>query len=173
MDELLVYISYDPYEYTNYFHLAVNNEVVIEYCAEESVDSLFDIITAKESRGKNFKLYVVQDEKALEWDYLRAFQDHGIEMHPVVIDKDSGQLCQIMSALFDGEYGVSGEDDTSNRKLIKIVYVGNCVLQKDTYEADETLRQAEEILNRGGEEMTELARIIREKYERMDRHGQF
>ena len=34
-------------------------------------------------------------------------------------------------------------------------------------EIEKTLVQAEEILKNGGEEMTELARIIKEKYERM------
>ena len=75
-----------------------------------------------------------------------------------------------MNVLFDREYEISGKDDVSNKKLINIVYSGNCVLQKDNYKTGEILRQAETILNRGGEEMTELARIIKEKYDRMERY---
>ena len=70
-----------------------------------------------------------------------------------------------MNALFRGEYKVSSKDDASNKKLINIVYSGYCALQKDSCETGEALRKAEEILNHGGEEMTELARIIEEKYE--------
>ncbi len=170
MDKLLIYISYDQYEYANYFHLAVNDNVIIEYYTEEKVDNLFEMIIEKESKVKIFELYVVQDENALEWDYIQKFQDYGIETHPVS-NKDSEQLCQIMNTLFDGEYKVSGEDDISDSKPINILYFGNCVLQKDNYETNETLSQTEEIFNCGCGEMTELARIIREKYERMDRHG--
>lgn len=169
MDKLLIYISYDQYEYTNYFHLAINDDVVIEYRPEEKVDDLFKTIIEEESVNKSFELYIVQDENASEWDYLKAFQEYGIEIHPIS-NTDTEQLCQVMNTLFDGEYGIGGKDDISNKKLIGILYSGNCVSQRDNCETGETLKQAEEILKRGGEEMTELARIIREKYERMNRH---
>lgn len=169
MDKVLIYISYAQFEYTNYFHLAVNNEVVNEYCSEENVDLLFEKIIEKESNAKTFELFVVQDENALEWDCLEAIQKHGIEIHPLS-DKKTDYLCQIMNLLFDGEYGISGKDDVLNKKLIHIVCSGNCFLQKDNCVSDEALKQAEEILKSGGEEMTELARIIKEKYERMNRH---
>lgn len=169
MDKLLIYISYDQYEYTNYFHLVVNDDVIIEYCSEEKVDRLFEMIIEKENRVKSFELHVIRDENALEWDYHKAFQEHGIEIY-TVNSNDPEKICQIMNARFDGKYGVCGKDDATNKKLINILYSGNCVFQKENYETGETLRQAEEILNRGGEEMTELARIIREKYERIDTH---
>ena len=50
MDKLLIYISYDQYEYANYFHLAVNDNVIIEYYTEKKVDNLFEMIIEKESR---------------------------------------------------------------------------------------------------------------------------
>ncbi|MCI9105723.1 MAG: hypothetical protein HFG57_07160 [Lachnospiraceae bacterium] len=169
MDKLLIYISYAQYDYTNYFNLAINDDLVIEYYSEDKIDDLFEVIIEKENEMKSFEMCVVQDEDALEWDYLMAFQKHGIGTCPVS-SKDPEQLCQIMNALFGGEYKVSSKDDASNKKLINIVYSGYCALQKDSCETGEALRKAEEILNHGGEEMTELARIIEEKYERMGRH---
>ena len=54
---------------------------------------------------------------------------------------------------------------------LNILFYGNVIFENDCGKADETLRQAEEILKYGnGEEKTELARIIREKYERMNKH---
>ena len=169
MDKLLIYMSYDKGEYRNFFHLSVNEDVVIKCCSEEEVDDLFHLIIEKERETKSFELYVVCDQNALEWDYFKAFQKHGIETHPLS-SIDPEKLCQIMNVLFDREYEISGKDDVSNKKLINIVYSGNCVLQKDNYKTGEILRQAETILNRGGEEMTELARIIKEKYDRMERY---
>lgn len=169
MDKLLIYISYDQYDYTNYFNLAINNDLFIEYYSEDKIDDLFKAVSEKENGMKSFELYVVQDENALEWNYLTALQEHGIETHPVNA-KAPEQLCQIMSALFGGDYEVKSKENALNKKLINIVYFGNCALQRDNCETGETLRKAEEILNHGGEEMTELARIIEEKYERMDRH---
>lgn len=169
MDKLLIYISYDQYEYTNYFHLAVNANVAVEYCLEEKVDDLFEVIIEKESGEKSFELSVVRDENALEWDYLKAFWEHGVKIRSE-ISKEPEQLRPVMNVLFDGEYGLSGKDDASNKKLIEVLYSCNCVLKKDNFQTDETLKQVEEILNRGGEEMTELARIIKEKYERIDKH---
>lgn len=169
MDKVLIYISYDQYEYTNYFHLAVNNEVVKYYCPEENVDILFKEIIEKESFAKTFELSVVQDENASKWDCLEAIQEHGIEIHPLN-DINIDYLCQVMNSLFDGEYEISGKDDVFNKKLIHVLCSGTCFLQGDNCVPDEALKQAEAILKSGGEEMTELARIIKEKYERMNRH---
>lgn len=166
----MIYISYDQFEYTNYFHLIVNDKVVTEYCLEENVDTLFKTMIENESIDKTFELFVVQDEKALEWNYLEAIQKHGVEIHPLS-NVDSDYICQIMNSLFDNEYEISSKDDVSNKKLIQILCSGNCFLQRDDCVSDEGFRQREEIVKSGDEEITELARIIKEKYERMNRHG--
>ena len=169
MDKFLIYINYDQFEYINYFHLAINDNLVIEYRPEEKVDDLFETIIEKESVSDSFELCVVQDKDALEWNCFKAFQKYGIETYPKS-NKDLEKLCRVMNLLFNGEYVIDGKDYISNKQLINILYFGNCVLQRDNFETGETLKQAEEILKHGGEEMTELARIIREKYERMNRY---
>ena len=47
------------------------------------------------------------------------------------------------------------------------MFYGKGCLKDYSKSIDETLKQAEDILKHGGDEMTELARIIRDKYERM------
>ena len=77
-----------------------------------------------------------------------------------------------MDALFDDEYVISDKDDISDKKSVSILGAGHCFLQREDYEPGESLKQAKEILESGGQEMTELARIIKEKYERMKRNEQ-
>lgn len=170
MDEILIYINYVSDEYTNYFHLSVNEYVVMKDCPEERVDRLFESMM-ENVNAKNFELYIIQDVNASGWDYLKAFQEHGIEIYPTR-ERDSEKLCQVMNELFEDEYGISGKDDTSDKKIVSILCAGQCVLQREDYESSETLKQAKEILESGGQEMTELARIIKEKYERMKRNEQ-
>lgn len=169
MDKFLIYISYDQFEYTNYFHLAVNDEVVVDFCPVERLDDLFKTIIEKGRTVKSFELDVIQDENASEWDCLEAFQEHGIKILSLS-NRNPEQLCQRMNQLFDSEYVISGEDYSYDKKFISVLWSGNCVLQSENCEHSETLRQAKEILKHGGEEMTELARIIKEKYERLNKH---
>lgn len=169
MDKLYLYIDYDPSEYTNYFHMAVNDNVVIRYYPEEKEDDMFKTILEKENAVNRFELYIVQSENASEWDYQKAFREHGMELGPME-GCEPGQLCRELNALFDEEYGIRGQDEPSDKKFIQLLYFGSCVLQQVGCELHETLRQAEEILKHGGEEMTELARIIRKKYDRMNAH---
>jgi hypothetical protein len=170
MDKILIYINYVSNEYTNYFHLSVNDDVVMKDCPEERVDKLFERMM-ESVNAKKFELCVIQDVNASEWDYLKAFQEHGIEICPTS-EWDSEKLCQIMDALFDDEYVISDKDDISDKKSVSILGAGHCFLQREDYEPGESLKQAKEILESGGQEMTELARIIKEKYERMKRNEQ-
>lgn len=164
-----MYISYDQFEYTNYFHLAVNDEVIINFCPVERLDDLFKTIIEKRRTIESFELDVIQDENASEWDYLEAFQQHGFKIRSLS-NRNSEQLCHVMNQLFDGKYGISGKDDSYDKKLISVLWSGNCVLPSKNCEHSKMLRQEEEILIRSDEEMTELARIIKEKYERLNKH---
>ena len=142
MDQLLIYISYDQYEYTNYFRLAMNHEAVIEYCPEEEADRLFNIIIEKECVNKRFQLDVVQDENASKWDYLKVFREYGIEIRQIN-NPDMEQLCREVNTVFDGGDGIGGKDDIPNKKPISVLYSGNCTLQKDNCKTGEALKQAD------------------------------
>ena len=96
MDKFLIYISYDQFEYTNYFHLAVNDEVVVDFCPVERLDDLFKTIIEKGRTVKSFELDVIQDENASEWDCLEAFQEHGIKILSLS-NRNPEQLCQRMN----------------------------------------------------------------------------
>lgn len=171
MDRFLIYVNYNQDEIANEFYLAFNNDIVIKYCRDEEIDWIFEEIAEKGEACKSFEVYVIKDKEALDWDYLKAFQEHDIRVcKSNNIDKES--ICQLMNTLFEGEYTINLESDVKDKKLIEIIYTCNgSLLSKEGSENIKIPRQAEEILNHGGEETTELARIIKEKYERMSRNG--
>lgn len=169
MDKILIYIKYNQYDYINYFHLIVNDKVVDGVYLEEEIDTLFKIIIEKEKNGQNFELYIVQDKDASNWDFLKKIQEYGIKIQPLS-NKNTNYICEILNSLFDGEYEISDKDNVFNKKIIRVLFSGNCFLKRNECSNDEVLKQAEEILKSGGEERTKLASIIIEKYERMNKH---
>lgn len=170
MDQILIYVSYVQYEYRNYFHLVINTEVVAEYHTEEEVDKLFQSIMDK-SNGRNFELYIVQDRDALAWDYRQAFQEHDMDLRESG-DIDPEQLCGVMGQAFESEFEVNATDTDLNKKIISVLFFGECVLQSDNNEPAETPGPPQVILEPGGnKEKTELTQIIEEKHERMNSHG--
>ena len=44
MDKMIIYVSYDESQYVNYYHLICGNEKQIEFCPEEKLGQLFNII---------------------------------------------------------------------------------------------------------------------------------
>lgn len=160
MNTIIVYVSYDHYEYINYYHLIINGDILIKYCPEEKIDDLFQKIYAIKNELKNSEIYIIQDENASQWDYLEIFQKCNFVLQ-ALDDKDSSKLCNIMNSVPGIEF---------NSEKVKVLFYGKVIFKDECYKTNETLRQAEEILKQGGEDMTELARIIKEKYERMNRH---
>lgn len=158
LNQIIVYISYDQFEYVNYYHLIYNSDILLEYCPEEKVDDLFQKIDDIKSELNNSEIYIVQDENAFEWNCYELFREHNLELR-LSNDNDISQICEIMKLVFQREF---------MPEKLNILFYGNVVIKDECCETDETLRQAEEILKHGGEEMTELARIIKEKYERMN-----
>lgn len=165
MNQIIIYGSYDQDEYTNYYHLINNGEALIEY--SEEIDGLFQQINDTKNEVKSSEIYIVQDENASKWDYLEMFQKYHFELR-ASSGKDTEQLCNIMNSALERNFKLDGDCEIEK---LNILFYGNVIFENDCGKADETLRQAEEILKYGnGEEKTELARIIREKYERMNKH---
>lgn len=165
MNRIIVYASYEQFEYVNYYHLINNNELLIEYCPEEKIDDIFQEIANIKSEMNSSEIYIVQDKNATEWDYLELFQKHNIELHTLE-NYDVTQLYDVLNTVFGREFN---KDNNYVNEKISILFYGNAIFEADECRTDETLRQVEELLKHGGEEMTELARIIKEKYERMNK----
>ena len=141
MDKFIIYVNYSSYEYDTYYHLICNGEPVLSYRLEKDIDELIQRIKENRTFSENFYLCIVQDKDADKWaDYNEVFQKEDIQLFPV-----------------DDEVSQWVYDEISK----------NFEYETDNLNIDETLKQAEDILKHGGDEMTELARIIRDKYERM------
>lgn len=169
MDRIIVYASYEQYEYVNYYHLINNSEFLIEYCPEEKIDDIFQEIVNIKSGTGSLEIYIVQDENATEWDYFNLFREHNIELH-MLDNIDDKQLYDMLNTAFGRKF--STDNDYGCQKLC-ILFYGNAVLKNNdcginNNKIDDNLRKAEKILRDGSdEEKTEFARIIEEKYERM------
>lgn len=156
MDKFIIYVNYSSYEYDTYYHLICNGEPVLSYRLEKDIDELIQRIKENRTFSENFYLCIVQDKDADKWaDYNEVFQKEDIQLFPV--DDEASQW------VYD-EISKNFEYETDN---LNIVFYGKGCLKDYSKSIDETLKQAEDILKHGGDEMTELARIIRDKYERM------
>lgn len=168
MNRIILYASYEQYEYVNYYHLINNNEILLEYCPEERIDDIFQKIDNIKSEINNSEICIVQDENVTEWDYFQLFQNHNVELHTLK-NNDATQLRDEVNTVLARVF--NKDDDCENEKFY-ILFYGNAVFETDDCRTDEIPRQDEEILKYGEEEieMTELTRIIKEKYERMNNH---
>lgn len=168
MNQILIYIGYDQYEYTNYFYLVINDNNISCYPVEK-IDDLFQTIKENNIINESAELYIIKDKNASEWEYFQSFQEHNINLKELR-NGNIEKLCDKMDMLFDNKFEIvdnnNSTDDISDRKTVYLLFSGNCFVQSFNYETGETLRQAEEILKHGEDEMTELARIIKEKYEK-------
>lgn len=155
MDKFYIYVSYDNTEYKNYFHLVMNHQKLIEYCIEEEIDVLFDFIE-KESLKKSFELHIIQDKEAYEWDYSKKFKEHKME------------ICSIDNvniALLYQEFNQSFKN--INAKNSEIVFSGNYIFEREDCKINANFKKVDEKLTNEDDEITELARIIKEKYKRI------
>lgn len=160
MDRIVIYISFDCDSVMNYFHMYVDDERTVSYRNEEEVDEIFQTL---KSVDKRTQIFIVKDKDALSWEFERAFTQNGLTL---LTDEQEEGKENVVETLFK-----SGKVDTESIVFEfcgKILH-GKTVPDKHS-DNQETLRQAKEILMQGGEEMTELARIIREKYERMSKN---
>ena len=44
MKKIIIYVSYDPYEYINYFHLIIDDKAILSYCPDEKKETILDKI---------------------------------------------------------------------------------------------------------------------------------
>lgn len=155
MDKVIIYISFDSFEFANYYHLIINDEKKWEYCREDELKQMFIMI---KENAFNFDLYIVKEIDASLWNYIEDFNSHEIELNRVEKYCKDDIIKEINKILC-----LEKEENE-----LEIVFEGKAFTKKNDIGIQETLNQAEEILKYGGTDMTELARIIKEKYERMN-----
>ena len=157
MDRALIYIYYDSSAYTYFFSLAINGQRVCEVVPEEQINELFLKCEELKVSKLETEWCIVQDEDAAQWNYEEEITSKGYKVNPWVISLSN--LTTTINNLFD--------QDVTKEK-VKVIYPADFAVTDSACDQGNALNDAEKILNNAG--MTELAKIIREKYERMNRH---
>ena len=171
MNQVLIYVKYDIGEYVNYFNMIVNNELVIEYLPVERKEELFETLVARGISDSNMNLQIVADEDASVWDYEEDFEEWGYRLS-ARMNKTDFNICELLETTIGGKYCLADNSENFDSNVIKILYpIGEYVFEntESSYKAEELLDKVKEIMIKDKEEMTDLARIIMEKYERMNK----
>lgn len=165
MDKALIYICYDPFAYTNFFSLAINDQRVCDVVPEERISELFLKCEELNVSKSETKWCIVQDEDAAQWNYEEEIKSKGYKVNPLVVSLSN--LTTTMNNLFDNDFVIAPNQDVTKKK-VKVIYPVDFTEDDSVCDQGKALNDAENILNNAG--MTELAKIIREKYERMNKH---
>lgn len=165
MDEVLIYICYDPFAYTSFYSLAINGQRVCDVVPEERISELFLKCEELNVSKLETKWCIVQDEDAVQWNYEEELKSKGYEVNPLIVSLS--KLTTTMNNLFDNDFVIAPNHDVA-KKNVKLIYPLAFIEDDSVCDQGKALNDAENILNNAG--MTELAKIIREKYERMNKH---
>ncbi len=168
MDEALIYIGYDPFAYTKFFSLAINDQRVCDVVPEERISELFLKCEELNVSKSETKWCIVQDEDAAQWNYEEEIKSKGYKVNPLVVSLSN--LTTTMNNLFDNDFVIAPNQDETKKK-VKVIYPVAFTEDDSVCDQGKALNDAENILKNAG--MTELAKIIREKYERMNKHERF
>lgn len=161
MDKVLIYICYDSFEYTNYYSMAINNQKVCDLVSEEQKKDLFSKCEELNISKSESRWCIVQDEDATNWDYVDEITALGYKLNPLMISYE--ELLAEMNELFEIDL-----EPSVDKKVVEIIY-------PETFNESTIASHQQEVINDvtqklESEGMTELAKIIKEKYERMSRH---
>lgn len=165
MDKALIYVYYDSYEYANYYRLAINDNIVCDFVSEERIHDLFEKCEELNVSKVETKWCIVQDEDANSWDYEEEIESNGYKLNPLSVSLSD--LTTKMNTLFGGDFVIEPDEDNMKKK-IRLIYPVAFTKDSMTCDQNKAINDAENILNNAG--MTELAKIIREKYERMNKY---
>ena len=166
MDIVLIYISYDSIDHINCFNLSINNNLVCEEVPIERSDELFLKCNEIQISKTETQWCIVSDVEASKWDYEAEICSYGYTLNPYNTSWE--ELYKIMDEVFNCNCIISTNDDKTKRR-IKIIYPDSLINSKTDKSQEEAVNVATRVLDGAG--MTELARIIREKYERIGKNG--
>lgn len=164
MDKVLIYICYDSFAYASFFSLAINGERVCDVVPEEQISELFLKCEELNVSKSETMWCIVQDEDATDWNYEEEIKSNGYKLNPLVVSLSN--LTTTMNNLFDNDFVIAPNQDVK-KKNVKVIYPVDFIEEDSVCDQGKALNNAENILNNA--EMTELAKIIREKYERMNK----
>lgn len=92
----LIYISYDRDEYVNYFHLAVDEQFVMNSIPVDMVGRLFSEIKRYCTCKNTADWYIMADCAASDWDFRTTFQENGIILSCTSEWNDS-EICKFLN----------------------------------------------------------------------------
>ena len=113
------------------------------------------------------KFIIYVNYSSYEYDTYYHLICNGEPVLSYRLEKDIDELIQRINEVSQWVYDEISKNFEYETDNLNIVFYGKGCLKDYSKSIDETLKQAEDILKHGGDEMTELARIIRDKYERM------
>ena len=77
----LIYVSYDAYEYMNYFHLVMDEEFVCKGVPDGKTDELFGYLDQENIKDSEIAWCIIADQDATDWEYKNAFAQKGRNIH--------------------------------------------------------------------------------------------
>lgn len=166
MNIVILYYRYDDYDYTNYFSLIIDNELVVNDLPAEKLNEIYDKI--KENCGQ-FVCTLVHDYNAeeSEFDFKSDMNNNGITVHSECT-ADKEEICSVLSNCLNADFCEYRSDNAADKMHVKIVESLKCTIESSSDSINIPLPK--DIPVEVKDEITELAKIIIEKYERKKAH---
>lgn len=160
----LIYISYAIDEYVNYFHLMIDDEFVLEPIPHENIDKIFCELDQRGIDDYDITWCIIADQGATDWDYENAFSERGKKINPG-FTMDFSHISALLKNEFNMEFTFD-KDANADKQLCMWFPKQN---EQPPINKNEIVDKTKKILDSADndEEITEFAKIILEKYERM------
>ena len=165
----LIYINYDSYDYVNYFHFMIDDEVVLKYIPIENIDAIFSKLDQMDMKDSDITWCIVADQNATDWEFEKEFSDRGRKIN-------SGKTIDLycISELLKNEFNMeySFDHDADADQYLRLCFPEQEKADRLLIDKEDIIDKTKEIFDRAehDDEITEFARIILEKYERMCGH---
>jgi hypothetical protein len=174
MKKVLIYISYDEEEYTNYFHMSIDGSFVENYVPAEDISMIFDRINELTADDSELDWCIAADKNAVLWDYEEEFKKYGHVIHSVS-KADVSYICDTLEKKFN--YIFSADEDGDNDITIQVLYPkdsDSSFSEESCHDTVDEIDGINKIPEEDDEEkITELAKIIMKKHERIRSREQF
>lgn len=166
MNTVLIYLVYEPSEYDTYVSIAVNNEKKASYIrlADES-EQIFDVLNNEDLSDRETEWCVVADLEAKDCDFAELFRSNG---YPMTNRAEIGPetICDTMTRVFGGSYCLcdSEEECEPGKRAI-------CIVNAKAYHPEPQKINPDDLAEKPNSntiDSTDLARIIIEKYNRIE-----
>lgn len=152
LDRFLIFLDYDSVEYTNYYKLVLNDEIVNEW-PQENINELLEYI---KSNSHKFELDIVMSSEATEWKYMEDIKDDINILKS--IERDTEKLFLDIRSIFERDFLSNGG------VTLKHVFSGVCSTESmKTDEDSDYETKTPDTSKHNDTDITTLARIIFKK----------